>query len=288
MAVQLAAYLEAQAARRQAQPAQPAQPLQPPQPWQPPQPPGPPPGRARFSPGQSAGRAPPAAAQSSRNAAAAGDPPPFPARAAAAAASPAAPLRRASGRPPDPLYEAWGDLAPPIALHPRPSSSVWHEVASGRGASVRPSSYTDVRLHGKGQGGATRTPGAAHRTHGTARDLDAGGGQRRSPRSPSRGWARVGKAAPEGASGRPAGQQSAGLTAGAPARQATAVIWPTRGAPPAGPTSPAAGDPWARPGHVAPPVGEGQGPLVATLTQEQMHFEHREFGPENPTAGRRR
>ena len=60
------------------------------------------------------------------------------------------------------------------------------------------------------------------------------------------------------------------------------MTWPTRGAPPAGPPPPVAGDPWARPEHLAPPAGEGQGPLVVTLTQEQMHFEHREFGPGNP------
>ena len=200
VAEQLAAYLGALAARRQAQFAQPPQP---PQPWQPPRPPGPPPGRARFSPGPGAGRAPPAAAQSSRNAAAAGEPPPFPARAAAAAAPPAAPPRWGSGGPRDPLYEAWGDLAPPIAFQPRRSSSVGREVASSRGASVRPSPCTDIRLHGKGQGGATRVSGAAHRTRGMAQDRDAGRGQRRSPRSPSRGSARAGKAAPEGASGRP-------------------------------------------------------------------------------------
>ena len=155
VAEQLAAYLEALAARRRAQPAQPTQP---PQPWQPLQPPGPPFGRARFSPGPGAGRAPLAAAQYSGNVAAAGDPPRFPARAAAAAAPPAAPPRWATGGPPGPLYESWGDLAPPIAFQLRPSSSAGREVASGRGASVRPRSYTDVRLRRKSQGGATKIP----------------------------------------------------------------------------------------------------------------------------------
>ena len=268
VAEQLAAYLEALAARRQARPTQP------------PQPPGPPPGRARLSP-EVRGRHPPLPRSPpgtwQRRVNLHRSPPGQRRR----RPLPRPPPRWTTGGPPDPLYEAWGDLAPPIAPQPRPSSSVGLEVAPGRGASVHPSPYTDVGLHGKGQGGATRTPGAVHQTHGTAQDRGAGRGQRRQ-RSASRVPARTGKAAPGGASCRPAGQQPAGLAAGAPARGATTVTSPTRGAPPAGPPPPAAGDPWARREHVAPPAGECQGLLVASLTQEQVHFEHREFGPENP------
>ena len=267
MAEQLAIYLGTVAAR--GQPTEPAQP---------PLPPGPPPGRARLSPGPGAGRGhlllqrrPPGARQRRVT-------PSVPTTAAAVGGPP----RLLPGGMPEGRATRCGTTAscghgPPLFRAPAARWEMeWRRAVAG----VCRSPYTDFRVHGKGQG-ATWTPRAEHRAHRTAQDWSQGRGQRRQ-RSPSRGATRIGKAAPGGAFGRPTGQQPAGPLAGAPPRGAIVATWHTRAASLSGPPPPSAGDPWGRPEHLAPPAGGEQGQQGETLTQGQMHFEHRLYGAGDP------